>query len=177
MVIEPGQPFTLLWGSGYQTARACVEFYQDGTLLKREWSAPDRTQQTFTFTPDESMRGRITVVVTQTSLNRLSEFAESINIPWKKLELRWEHFTSKLVPGQQATWTAIVTDPQGAAAAAEMVATLYDASLDAFGHHAFSGFPSFTSFPCSYTSGTFSTEVSSGTWTRYSGGGPGRLLD
>ncbi|MCX6876249.1 MAG: MG2 domain-containing protein [Verrucomicrobia bacterium] len=138
-VVEPGQPFTLLWGSGHQTARACVEFYRDGTLLKREWSAPDRTQQTFTFTPDESMRGGITVVVTQATLNHLNEFSRYLNIPWtnKELKLRWEHFTSKLVPGKQDTWTAVVTDPQGAAATTEMVATLYDASLDAFAPQAF----------------------------------------
>jgi hypothetical protein len=61
-VNEPGQPFTVLWGSGYQTARACVEHYHDNTLLKREWSAPDRTQQVFTFTPDASLRGYITGV-------------------------------------------------------------------------------------------------------------------
>jgi len=130
---EPGQPVSLLWGSGYPTARACFEVYKDGTLLKREWSAPNRTQQLFTFTPDESMRGGITVRVMQTTMNRLRQFARTIEIPWtnKDLKLRWEHLTSKLAPGAKDTWTASVTDANGHLASAEMLALLYDASLNA----------------------------------------------
>src|SRR5206468_134946 len=45
---------------------------------------------------------------------------------------RWEHFVSKLRPGQHETWTAVVTGPDATRTSAEMVATLYDASLDAF---------------------------------------------
>ena len=26
---EPGEPFTLLWGSGFENARVCVEWYND----------------------------------------------------------------------------------------------------------------------------------------------------
>ena len=153
--VEPGQPFTLLWGSGHPSARACIEFYKDSTLLKREWSAPNHTQQTFTFTPDESMRGDIRVIVTQTTLNRLNEYSRFLEIPWsnKKLQLHWEHITSKLVPGQQDTWTAIVTGPQGGNVAAEMVATLYDASLDAYASHGFDDFRlRYSSSPFGYSS-------------------------
>src|SRR5690606_15765346 len=39
-------------------------------------------------------------------------------------------------PAQRETWTAVITGPDAQRAAAEMVATLYDASLDAFQPHA-----------------------------------------
>ena len=140
--VSPGQAFTLLWGSDVPDARACIEWYKDGVLLKREWSAVDRTQQVFSYTPDESMRGGFTVYVTQTTMNRLRTFAENIKVPWtsKILKVRWEHLTSKLEPGARDTWTAVVTGPDGQAAAAEMVATLYDASLDSVQEHFFPTF-------------------------------------
>ena len=139
---EPGQPITLLWGSGFETARACVEWFRDDTLLKREWSAAGRTQQVFTFTPDESLRGGFNVRVLQFSMNRLNTFAQRISVPWsnKELTLRWEHLTSKLAPGAKDTWAAVVKGPDGTPATTEMVATLYDASLDDIVWHGFGGF-------------------------------------
>ncbi len=133
-MLEPGQPFTLVWGSGHPTARACVEWFCGGKLIKREWSPPGRTQQVFSFTPGEGQRGGFSVVVTQTTLNCLHEFADEILVPWsnKRLALRWEHLTSKLQPGAKDTWTAVINAPGGEPATAEMAATLYDASLDAF---------------------------------------------
>jgi len=135
--IEPGRVFTLVWGSGHPSARACVEWFKNGALLKREWSAPDRTQQVFSLTSDESMRGGFTVSVTQTTLNCPQLVKKSIEVPWtnKDLGLRWEHLTSKLQPGAKDTWTAVITGPDGAAAAVEMAATLYDSSLDSFTRH------------------------------------------
>ena len=67
-------------------------------------------------------------------------------MPWKnkELELKWEHFVSKLQPGQKETWTLVVQSLESKVqspksegrsaekAVAEMVATLYDESLDAF---------------------------------------------
>lgn len=139
---EPGQPFTLVWGSGYDSARACVEWYRDERLLKREWSAPGRTQQEFSITPDETMRGGINVRVQQFSRNRYRSVSRRIDVPWSNQELtvKWEHLTSKLEPGAKDTWTAIVTGPDGAPVPAEIVATLYDAALDDISSHSFGGF-------------------------------------
>ena len=73
--------------------------------------------------------------------------------------MKWEHFVSKLEPGQKETWTAVIAGPESAGvppsggnprgippkggtpakAVAEMVATLYDQSLDAYLPH---GWPS-----------------------------------
>jgi uncharacterized protein YfaS (alpha-2-macroglobulin family) len=39
------------------------------------------------------------------------------------------------MPGEKETWTAIISGPDSKRAAAEMVATLYDASLDQFNQH------------------------------------------
>jgi hypothetical protein len=135
--VEPGKDFELLWGSGHDEARACVEWYRDRKLVKREWSAPGRTQQVFRFPVKETDRGGFTVLVHQITRNRAHEMTRQIEVPWsdKELKVRWERIVSKLEPGARQTWTAVIEGGE----AAEMVATLYDASLDAFAKHGFGG--------------------------------------
>ncbi|MBN2234818.1 MAG: hypothetical protein JW706_06690, partial [Opitutales bacterium] len=56
--------------------------------------------------------------------------------------VKWEQFRSKLGPEETVTWAAKIAGPDDKAAIAEMVATLYDESLDAFSGH-FWSFPFF----------------------------------
>ncbi len=55
-------------------------------------------------------------------------------IPEKTLIMKWEVFRDKLRPGQKEEWKLTVKTSQGQAANAEMLATMYDASLDKIGN-------------------------------------------
>ncbi len=50
--------------------------------------------------------------------------------PDKQLQLQWTSFRDKLRPGQQEEWTLRILRPDGTPADAELLATMYDASLD-----------------------------------------------
>ena len=50
--------------------------------------------------------------------------------PDKRLMLKWTTFRDKLTPGQQEEWTLNVTRPDGTPTDAQLLATMYDASLD-----------------------------------------------
>ncbi|HIZ02621.1 MAG TPA: alpha-2-macroglobulin [Candidatus Bacteroides merdipullorum] len=50
--------------------------------------------------------------------------------PSRQLDMKWEVFRDHLLPGQQEEWKLVVKTPQGLPAAAEVLATMYDASLD-----------------------------------------------
>jgi len=132
--LEPGREFLALWGTGYGRAHAFVEVECNGQLLRSWWTAPNRTQAAIRVPVTDAMRGGFTVRVTRVAENRAYLHEQTIAVPWsdRVLNVRWERFTSKLLPGQRETWTAVVTGPDARHAAAEMVATLYDASLDAF---------------------------------------------
>lgn len=51
-------------------------------------------------------------------------------MPDKSLTMKWEVFRDKLRPGQEEEWRLTIKTPQGTPANAEMLATMYDASLD-----------------------------------------------
>ncbi len=135
--VQPGTTFTAIWGTGYEQGRAFVEIEHRGKVLQSYWTRPGATQATLEQSVTEAMRGGFTMRVTQVRENRAYFTSRKVDVPWtnKRLAIKWEHFVSKLKPGQKESWTAIITGPDSEAAVAEMVAALYDASLDAYLPH------------------------------------------
>ncbi|MDR2863452.1 MAG: hypothetical protein LBV54_06225 [Puniceicoccales bacterium] len=137
---QPGDTFTALWSSGYNTARAFVSIEHRGKIIRRFWTDPARTQQKITFPVTEELRGGFTVHIFQVRENHFYARDEIIRVPWKNKELDfiWERFNSKLIPGERETWTLRI---QGKGKSTvpplpvELAATLYDASLDQFALH------------------------------------------
>jgi hypothetical protein len=122
--MQPGDEFMALWGTGYEQGRAFVEIEHRNKIIQRFWTEPGRTQQQIKFAVTEAMRGGFTLHVTQVRENRAYLDSRKISVPWKnkELALTWEHFTSKLQPGQKETWTAVITGPGAEKSVAEMVA-------------------------------------------------------
>jgi hypothetical protein len=61
----------------------------------------------------------------------------AVQVPWtnKQLNLQFETFRDKLSPGQEEVWKLKISGPDGERVGAELVAALYDASLDQFAPH------------------------------------------
>ena len=62
-------------------------------------------------------------------------------LPNKKLTLKWETFRDRLTPGQQEEWRLTVTNPDGTPADAQLMAAMYDKSLDQLYRHNWSFAP------------------------------------
>ncbi len=68
-----------------------------------------------------------------------------------RLLMKWTTFRDRLTPGQKEEWTLSVTRPDGTPATAQLLATLYDKSLDQLRSHSWSlSVPIYYSLP--YTS-------------------------
>ena len=89
-------------------------------------------------------------------------------VPDSKLQLKWETFRDRLVPGQQEEWTLSILGPDGKPVTAQLMATLYDKSLDQLTPHSWSLVP--------YTWLTLpSTRWNSTTWGSRSGYGLAKM--
>lgn len=55
--------------------------------------------------------------------------------PDKRLLLKWKTFRDKLLPGSREMWTLSILHPDGTPADAQLLATMYDASLDKLSSH------------------------------------------
>ena len=72
-------------------------------MLQRYWTKPGNTQQQIKLAVTEAMRGGVTLHVTQVRENRAYLQSRRVDVPWsnKQLDLKWEHFVSKLQPAQK----------------------------------------------------------------------------
>ncbi len=148
---EPGEEAQLLVGSSESGVRVLYEVEHQGEFLSSEWLDVSREQRELRIPIKEEYRGNFTVYLTAVRGNRFYKSQEVIFVPRsdKKLDISLETFRDKLQPGQKEEWRLRVKGPQGEKVAAEMVATLYDASLDEFKSNAF-GFNIYRSYYANY---------------------------
>ncbi len=62
-------------------------------------------------------------------------------LPDKRLRMEWTTFRNRLTPGQQEEWTLTIKDADGKPVDAQLMATLYDQSLDQLQKHSWSLVP------------------------------------
>ena len=62
-------------------------------------------------------------------------------LPDKKLRMQWTTFRDRLVPGQKEEWTLHIATPENKPASAQLMAVLYDKSLDEIRNHHWSFVP------------------------------------
>jgi len=89
---------------------------------------------------EEKHRGGATAEVWFVKNNRFYHREITINVPWsnKELQIELETFRDKLEPGKAETWKIKIRGPQGNNVAAELLASMYDVSLDQFVEHEWS---------------------------------------
>jgi uncharacterized protein YfaS (alpha-2-macroglobulin family) len=133
-VYVPGETVNIYIGSAEENVRALFEIEQDGKIIKKEWLSLDNEQMEIRIPLKEEYRGNIIVHLTLTLNNENHTISKVINVPWtnKHLDISFETFRNKLLPGSKEEWKLKVKDPDGKFAPAEFLASMYDASLDVF---------------------------------------------
>jgi len=136
---EPGESANYVAGSGYENTHVLVETEMENKIIDKKWIVLNNEQRMHDIKLIEEYRGNIGMHYTFIKNNRLYTHDETIIVPFtnKMLDIKFETFRNKLQPGEKEQWKLRVTGKDGEKAAAEMVATLYDASLDAFVKHSF----------------------------------------
>lgn len=105
-----------------------------GVIERKSLAVKDGYTHTFRWKEQNNMGDAVTAYL---YLLKDGEFhTKTITVtrprPDKRLQLSWSTFRSQLTPGQYEEWQLSVTHPDGKPADANVIARLYDASLDAF---------------------------------------------
>lgn len=127
---EPGEEVLISLGSK-QNQNILVEIERGGTIIATEWLTASEWPA-WRYNVEEEDRGNIFVLFTTVHDNRTYLTRQQVKIPWtnKQLDISFETFRDKLRPGQEEEWRIRISGAQRDIVAAEMVATMYDASLD-----------------------------------------------
>ncbi|MBC7889561.1 MAG: alpha-2-macroglobulin [Ferruginibacter sp.] len=89
------------------------------------------------ITINENDRGGMAMGYVFVQHNRVYKGEENFSIPWtnKDLVISYQTFRDKILPGSEEKWTAKITGNKGEKVVAEMLVSMYDASLDQFKTH------------------------------------------
>lgn len=132
---EQGGKIRFLAGSAVD-GRLLIELQSNGKILKHEWYSVSG-QKPFEFQLPDSLTGRVTILANLVWNNYNFIEMHDIEIPdnSKELKFAFESFRSPLLPGGTEKWKIKITGPDGKPLQAELLASMYDASLDAFAQH------------------------------------------
>ncbi|MES2837321.1 MAG: alpha-2-macroglobulin family protein [Bacteroidota bacterium] len=131
---EPGEIVDIIVGSAYENVNALFEIEHKGKIIKKEFIALNKSQKLIQIPIEEQFRGNVSVHFSFVKHNRAYAQSEAIVVPYtnKMLDIEFETFRDKLLPGQTEEWKIKIKDKKGQKVAAELLASMYDASLDAF---------------------------------------------
>jgi len=131
---EPGEKAEFLIGSAAKDVSVFYEIEHKGKTVHQEWMKISGEQKKISIPILEKYRGNFQVHFTFVKHGRNFSYSSPVTVPHtnKMLDLEFETFRNKLIPGQKEEWKIKIKGKKGEKVAAEMVAALYDASLDAF---------------------------------------------
>ena len=144
-VVEPGETARVEWG----TAADNLFVVQQTDKGKSSWlpSAEgysfikiNNEKRNFSFPVTEADRGGYGVGWMFIKHNRFYQLNQTISIPWtnKELTIEYATFRDKTLPGSEEKWKVKITGYKKEKVAAEMLGSMYDASLDQFYPHSWS---------------------------------------
>jgi len=131
---EPGEEAAFLIGTKEKNVSVLMEVEVRNIIVQKQWLKLNDELKKITVPIKEEYRGNFAVHFTFVCQGRVYQNDVSVEVPYtnKELDISFETFRSKLEPGQKEEWKIKIKGKNGEKVAAEMLAGMYDASLDAF---------------------------------------------
>ncbi|TAE23014.1 MAG: hypothetical protein EAZ92_15165 [Candidatus Kapaibacterium sp.] len=139
-VCEPRETASFLLSTSYPNAKIFYQLEQKSGIAKkstltpiREWLSLSDEQRVISIPIPDEFRGNVTAHLFLIHDYRIYQNTVTVRVPWtnKELSIVKSTFRDKTRPGSQEEWTLSVRGEKSSLVSAELVATLYDASLDA----------------------------------------------
>ena len=136
-VCLPGEKAEFLLATSLNDVNVFYELQFEDSLIHRKWLKLNDEQKLFSIDIKEEYRGSLKVSFVFVKDNRYYNYSQQITVPFenKKLDIEFMTFRNKLYPGEKEEWRLKIKGSEGEKAVAEMLAGLYDASLDELKEH------------------------------------------
>jgi len=131
---EPGEKASFLIGTKEKDVTMLYEIESKGKIISKQWLKLSNEQKKIEIPIIEDFRGNISAHFSFVKNNRGYQHDAIVDVPYtnKQLDLEFSTFRDKLNPGQKEEWKMTIKGKKGDKVAAELLAGMYDASLDAF---------------------------------------------
>ncbi len=137
---QPGEVIHFTVGTDAADAFMLVEIYAGDALRYSEWLKLDKKQQQLSYTVQEADRGKLNFQAVMVRYGRVFTKNTSVEVPFdnRKLDIELLTLRDQLSPGTRESWELIIRNPQKQGIKAELLAAMYDASLDQIMPHQWS---------------------------------------
>ncbi|MFS4482186.1 alpha-2-macroglobulin family protein [Hyunsoonleella sp. 2307UL5-6] len=124
-------------GSTAKNIAVTIAIEKDKKSIKKEIITLNNNKRVISVPVTEKDLGGFAVRYSFAAFNSFQNGTEIIAVPYTKTELEIETLTfrDKLQPGTDETWQFKIKGPKGEKVSAELLASMYDASLDQFKPH------------------------------------------
>ena len=131
---EPGEKAQFIIGSAAREADILYEVEHQNRIIEQHRINLNDDQRLIEIPIIEDFRGNFCVHFTFIINNRIFTHDETVQVPYtnKLLDIEFETFRDKLSPGQDEQWKIKIKGKNGDRVTAELLASVYDASLDQF---------------------------------------------
>lgn len=131
---EVGDNVTFFVGSYLNNANIFIELISNDTILQSEWLKLQQGIHKITLPIQEEYRGKLELRAFICDHNFKYSKTLEIKIPFsnKKMDIAFETFRDKTTPGAKEEWRITLKGKEGEKIAAELLCSMYDASLDVF---------------------------------------------
>lgn len=135
--VTPGKDAIVKIGSAANSVFLINEASREGQPPHFKFGTLDQEKKSFVFPVSEADRGGFGLNFFFVKDNRFYQLAHTANVPWnnKELSIAYTTIRNKILPGATEQWKVKVSGYKSEAVAAEMLASMYDASLDQFKPH------------------------------------------
>lgn len=133
MNLQPGDVAELFFGSS-EKIKVLYQVEYNNQIIHEENIKIKNKILKFSYPVSEDLRGGFAMHFTFVYENRIYENHQVIKVPYtnKELQVTYETFRDKLKPGEPEEWLIKLKGPKGETVVTEMLAGMYDASLDEY---------------------------------------------
>lgn len=128
---SPGKNAEVILGVS-EEVHVLYELWQGNNLLERKWVKLENENRLFSLPYKEAYKQGVTLMLTYVKGEKF--YAHSVDIvpeeEKKELKVKLDVFRDKIRPGSEEEWRITVVDADGNPAPAEVLASMYDFSLD-----------------------------------------------
>ena len=138
--VQVGGTARILVDSGLPDQVLLFDLYKAGKLIRRQRLTAGQGRRILEFPIEEGDRGGFGVTLTVLRDHQVMTLSDSVFVPWddRELHVSFSTFRDTIRPGNRETWKVTVKGPKGSpieAGGAELLAYMYDRSLDIFAPH------------------------------------------
>ncbi|WP_323789362.1 alpha-2-macroglobulin family protein [Psychroserpens sp.] len=135
-----GDTVVITLASAMKNLRISVHIEKHQNIINTYSVTLNNNKKTLSIPVNKGDVGGFSIHYSYAAFNSFSGNTLQINVPYPKsdLDIETSTFRDKLQPGADETWSFKIKGPKGEKVAAEILASMYDMSLDQFKPHAWS---------------------------------------